>query len=62
MNFIHLIYIDPWDALDRVISNKITTQLTDSTWIAHDLVLDLSHVPFFHPAAAFAHKSVRVGF
>ncbi|CAF1303662.1 unnamed protein product [Adineta ricciae] len=49
--------LDPWDALDRVISNRITTQLTDSTWIAHDLVLDLCHVPFFHPAAAFAHKS-----
>ncbi|CAF1492965.1 unnamed protein product, partial [Adineta ricciae] len=49
--------LDPWDALDRVISNKITTQLTDSTWIAHDLVFDLCHVPFFHPAAAFAHKS-----
>ncbi|UJR30176.1 hypothetical protein I4U23_017716 [Adineta vaga] len=49
--------LDPWDALDRIVSNKITNQLTESTWIPYDLVLDLCHIPFHHPAAAFAHKS-----
>ncbi|CAF1128556.1 unnamed protein product [Rotaria sp. Silwood1] len=33
--------LDPWDALDRILSHKITTQLTESTWISHDLVIDL---------------------
>ncbi|CAF3923886.1 unnamed protein product [Rotaria magnacalcarata] len=49
--------LDPWDALDRILSNKITTQLTESTWISHDLVIDLCHIPVHHPAASFAHKS-----
>ncbi|CAF3032506.1 unnamed protein product [Rotaria socialis] len=49
--------LDPWDALDRILSNKITTQLAESTWISHDLVIDLCHIPVHHPAASFAHKS-----
>jgi hypothetical protein len=52
------IFLDPWEALNRVLSNKITTQLAESTWIPHDLVIDLCHIPFHHPAASFAHKSV----
>jgi len=50
--------LDPWEALDRVLSNKITNQLAESTWIPHDLVIDLGHIPVHHPAASFAHKSV----
>jgi hypothetical protein len=49
--------LDPWEALDRILSHKITNQLAESTWIPHDLVIDLCHVPVHHPAAAFAHKS-----
>ncbi|CAF2471066.1 unnamed protein product [Rotaria sp. Silwood2] len=49
--------LDPWDALDRILSHRITTQLAESTWISHDLVIDLCYIPFHHPAASFAHKS-----
>lgn len=52
-------FADPWEALDRFLSRKITTELTNSTWMPHDLVIELCQVPVHHPAAAFAHKSVR---
>ena len=51
--------LDPWDALDRILSHRITNQLATSTWIPHDLVNDLCRVQVHHPAAPFAHKSVR---
>ncbi|CAF0980785.1 unnamed protein product [Adineta steineri] len=49
--------LDPWEVLDRVLSNKITTQLAESTWIPHDLITNFCHIPFHHSAAPFAHKS-----
>ncbi|CAF4366997.1 unnamed protein product, partial [Adineta steineri] len=49
--------LDPWEVLDRVLSNKITTQLAESTWIPHDLITNFCHIPFYHSAAPFAHKS-----
>jgi hypothetical protein len=51
-------FLDPWEALDRILSHKITNQLVESTWIPHDLVIDLCHIPVHHPAASFAHQSV----
>ncbi|CAF0851353.1 unnamed protein product [Adineta steineri] len=49
--------LDPWEVLDRVLSNKITTQLAESTWVPHDLITNFCHIPFYHSAAPFAHKS-----
>lgn len=49
--------LDPWDALERALTNKITTELSNSTWIPHDLIVDLCQVTTRHPAASFAHKS-----
>lgn len=53
-----ILFVDPWEALDRILSRKITQQLAESIWMPHDLVIDLCHVPVHHPAAGFAHKSV----
>ncbi|CAF1350201.1 unnamed protein product, partial [Rotaria sp. Silwood1] len=49
---------DPWEALERILSNKIISQLSDSTWVPHDLVIDLCNIPTYHPAASFPHKSL----
>ncbi|CAF1330196.1 unnamed protein product [Rotaria sordida] len=49
---------DPWEALERILSNKIISQLSDSTWVPHDLVIDLCNIPTYHPAGSFPHKSL----